>query len=385
MTKLLLERLTHSDDLEILEAKLNTFNPFRVLKVNEYEIRHSNFLSWILDPHENHNLGERILKKIIVEALLENYEKQLYPIHSIKEQHFSDAIVLREWNHIDVLVISPRNKIALLIENKVYAGESEGQLLRYIEAVKREYRGFTIIPIFLTLDGEEPSEKKFLILSYESILKILNSSLALYQEILNQKVADFIRHYVKILEVLTMQDLEMRELCKKIYQQHKEAFDLISTYNSGSFSQIAEEFKKQNPGVQEIRVKNTQFWFIPKEWARFMPNFSKDWISPYPVSLWFDRRSDDKLGLIVEVGPFTDAQKRIDFLHFLQQNDKDKIFRIGKDSLSPLSKYTRIWSEFIPIKNWDDTSVVAQEMSMLYQKSAKSREEVYEIIKSYRW
>jgi hypothetical protein len=33
---------------ERLNAILRVFNPFRILKVNDYEIRHSNMLAWFL-------------------------------------------------------------------------------------------------------------------------------------------------------------------------------------------------------------------------------------------------------------------------------------------------------------------------------------------------
>ena len=34
----------------------NKFNIFKVLKLDNHEIRHSNFLAWLLNPKENHNL-----------------------------------------------------------------------------------------------------------------------------------------------------------------------------------------------------------------------------------------------------------------------------------------------------------------------------------------
>lgn len=42
--------LTNNKDFEKLESKLNRFNPFKVLNIERYEIRHSNVLGWLLDP-----------------------------------------------------------------------------------------------------------------------------------------------------------------------------------------------------------------------------------------------------------------------------------------------------------------------------------------------
>lgn len=49
-----------SNDLEISNAILNKFNPFKVLRIQDTEIRHSNVIVWILNPNENHNLSDRI-------------------------------------------------------------------------------------------------------------------------------------------------------------------------------------------------------------------------------------------------------------------------------------------------------------------------------------
>ena len=42
--------LADNDELEQLSAELATFNVFRVLKIEDAEIRHSNTLGWLLDP-----------------------------------------------------------------------------------------------------------------------------------------------------------------------------------------------------------------------------------------------------------------------------------------------------------------------------------------------
>ena len=46
-------------------------NIFRILKVDNYEIRHSNFLAWLFDPAENHGLGNLVFKTFI-KILFEN-------------------------------------------------------------------------------------------------------------------------------------------------------------------------------------------------------------------------------------------------------------------------------------------------------------------------
>ena len=63
--------------LEELENYLSTtklkesekFNIFKILKLDNYEIRHSNFVAWLLDPNGSHKLGDKFLIKFINKAL----------------------------------------------------------------------------------------------------------------------------------------------------------------------------------------------------------------------------------------------------------------------------------------------------------------------------
>ena len=56
------EFLVGNSKLEELSAKLDEFDIFQVLRIEQTEIRHSNVLSWLLNPQESHGL-ERKRKK----------------------------------------------------------------------------------------------------------------------------------------------------------------------------------------------------------------------------------------------------------------------------------------------------------------------------------
>lgn len=61
-----LERfLMDIDVLDDLNSYLTDFNAFETLGIVNTEIRHSNVLGWILDPHENHGMQDTYLKKFI--------------------------------------------------------------------------------------------------------------------------------------------------------------------------------------------------------------------------------------------------------------------------------------------------------------------------------
>jgi hypothetical protein len=60
-----LAQLDLSKDFARLHQKFNQFNPLKVLRVDQFEIRHSNVLAWLLDPTENHHLGSFFVQKIL--------------------------------------------------------------------------------------------------------------------------------------------------------------------------------------------------------------------------------------------------------------------------------------------------------------------------------
>ena len=52
--------------LDPLDEWTNKFNLFDILKITRTEIRHSNLLAWLLNPNENHNLGDCVLKGFVL-------------------------------------------------------------------------------------------------------------------------------------------------------------------------------------------------------------------------------------------------------------------------------------------------------------------------------
>ena len=60
-----LSALIKDPRIEELELKLKEPNLFYILKFQAAEIRHSNFLAWLLNPKGNHGLNELFLKKFL--------------------------------------------------------------------------------------------------------------------------------------------------------------------------------------------------------------------------------------------------------------------------------------------------------------------------------
>src|SRR3954454_8015648 len=70
-------------DLETLEGLIAQFNIFEAIGVVRQELRHSDFLAFLLDPRQNHGLGDtfvrRLLQKILIDA--RGLASSLSPVH----------------------------------------------------------------------------------------------------------------------------------------------------------------------------------------------------------------------------------------------------------------------------------------------------------------
>ncbi|MEI3416245.1 MAG: PD-(D/E)XK nuclease family protein [Christensenellaceae bacterium] len=64
------EFLLDIECLDSLTEWTKRFNLFDILKITRTEIRHSNMLAWLLNPNENHGLGDRVLRGLIRQTVL---------------------------------------------------------------------------------------------------------------------------------------------------------------------------------------------------------------------------------------------------------------------------------------------------------------------------
>ena len=122
-----LENLLLSEDLEELNNATANFNIFNALKLQNNEIRHSNFLAWLLSPFETHKLGDYFLKEFLKSAIRDYSlnEKISVPLRDIVFYNLDDTEIKREYKNIDLLLISRQRKFVCIIENKIWTGEHD--------------------------------------------------------------------------------------------------------------------------------------------------------------------------------------------------------------------------------------------------------------------
>lgn len=180
-----------NEDLEKLETLLAQFNIFEAIGVTRQEIRHSNFLAFLLDPAKGHRLNDVLLKRFLKQVLLNTEHPPLSPVE-IDIANLTDAEVRREWRNIDILIHSPGSKIVCVIENKVGSQEHSNQLTRYREAVLKEFSNYRHIFVYLTPEGEAPQSETdrqiWLIYSYDRIADLIENVCRKYQSTIGTEV-----------------------------------------------------------------------------------------------------------------------------------------------------------------------------------------------------
>lgn len=228
--KALEQLLANMDQIQAqLQPWIHDTNLFNILQVTRREIRHSNFLGFLMNPQASHKLNERFLKDFLscfyrMNTELIQANSQL-TIFDILLGDFDDVIVFREWKNIDLVLISEKNNLVIAVENKIDAGESLHQLTKYREIVEGHYQSYQHLLIFLTPDGTQPTKEEWGIITYQEVAAILNDILK--TENLEPRIQLLIEDYEKTIRRDIIVDKELEKICHKIYMQYQDAFDLI--------------------------------------------------------------------------------------------------------------------------------------------------------------
>lgn len=156
------EFIHENAELERLESVVDEFNIFTSLNIVNQEIRHSDCLSWLMNPNESHGIGDyflaSFLKKVSFRASSLGIESP--SIFDIDSRSFDDAEILREWRNIDILIRCDGQKLTCVIENKIHTKEHSEQFRRYKNIVEKEYPDYKKLLVYLTVEGDIPSVRR---------------------------------------------------------------------------------------------------------------------------------------------------------------------------------------------------------------------------------
>lgn len=235
-------------------------NIFKILRVSNAEIRHSNFLSWLLDPTANHKLNDSVLSKFLQEIInsSDNFDESI----AVEDIGIKNVEIRREWENIDLLIIL--DEYVLCIENKIFSGEHSDQLTRYKNIVETNFPNKSQIYVYLNPFGYSSFGESdvYLPISYQVIIDILEN---LNFEEIDMTVKSFIEQYLLTLKRDIMGIDENAELAQEIYKKHKELFDYIYEIKPDGVQNI-------NTYIQDVlKSKGFKLGSVSKSYIRFFP------------------------------------------------------------------------------------------------------------------
>lgn len=281
------------DCLTPLNEWTGTFNLFDVLKIARTEIRHSNMLSWILTPNENHGLGDSILKGFIQYVVSNFYDENDPSIFSTLLMDCHDFVIQREWRHIDILATSSEHKFLLAIENKIDSSEHDDQLNRYKKILDTTYPGYKAMYIYLSPSGDESSDPdNWCSMGYQDVLNIIEAERT--KKKLLPEVEFLVDNYIQTVRRDIVGDENLAKICAEIYAKHQRALDLIYENRPDKaflLAEIVQAWAKEKTVAGEIEVildkctkKITRF--KTGTMSNILPD-SKDTLSEWNTSTYY--------------------------------------------------------------------------------------------------
>lgn len=388
-TKELLEKLVLDPDLATLEANLNVFNIMNVLKVETSETVFSSFLAWLLNPRENHGLGTYFLKYFLMRcAKISNVFSVIY----IDKLNLSNAIVRTEENFLgkraDITIRIDDEDLMIIIENKVKSTESEGQTKNYVEYSKIKYPKYRFMYVFLTPFGEDADSKEFISLDYGSVKELLVQTIKAKKDNLNKEILNLILQFLYNLEENILNEGKIAELCKTIYERHKEAIETIIANKPRHIEIIEKEIiklLKDYPEEWKTHPTKTDCYVFKKQWLEDFKDFSVGNKVPF---FFYNVHSWNIESIYIAVQLYIDRTKegKYDVREIFTGNlenliDKSDIkpFYYNKTNIAKKIKEVVIKEGY---ENEQDLKYVAQMMKNLIDTTIRHVDKAVDVLKS---
>ncbi|MDP3469605.1 MAG: PD-(D/E)XK nuclease family protein [Daejeonella sp.] len=277
---------------EITRITGEGYNIFQILKMGTAENRlHSAFIADLLNPKGEHLHGDVFLKLFVEEFIGSDFvfdsntaivevEKYIGPISADKTRG----------GRIDIF-ISDKNNTQIFIENKIYAGDQENQLVRYFNSNPKAHL------IYLCLHANEVSKfsckdlelgKDFHIRNYNHhILNWLHK--CRMEAVSHPLLRETITQYLNIVKYLTGKTInndmknELAELITKDKEYLEAAFAISSNVDEACillldrFKSILQEIADELDLIFEYSIdwnkKYNGFIFYRKTWNKASINF----------------------------------------------------------------------------------------------------------------
>ncbi len=264
----------------VKKAKGENFNIYKILGISSAEVKtHSKFLAELLNSNGSHGQDDVFLQLFLKQVGLSDNDFNTENANASVEYYISPKTETTG-GRIDILIVDKNNK-KIIIENKIYAGDQENQLLRYYNFDKNAKL------LYLTLEGTSPSEwstggkledKDYTNISYQvDIIQWLENC---KKEAVNFPILrESISQYIHLINYLTNQtsDNKMSENISEIVLKNESNFSTFLELKNNQnqvyvdfwekvfkpqLEKVANGFELKIGYENSILSNNNQFYFF---------------------------------------------------------------------------------------------------------------------------
>jgi hypothetical protein len=281
-----IHRLLVDPDFLELEKSGRDSNLFETLAVSHMEMWHSAFIKWILDSTSYFGLGDFPLKRFLFLVLQAGKESQKYTLSvgdleeldldemSFETELTDEALLGAKGGLARIDIIGgqkdiplkskktenpPTTSMRIIIENKIKALESTDQTLRYYEWAKQSSGEINHdFFIFLTpVEIQTPECSHFTKITYQQFCDFVIKPCLWHPDLLTEN-RFLLKQYLVNLKKTYIGKQPMaypnKEICKKIYDAHKDVLDEIFSAVKGE-SPVPAQSKVR---IQRLNVNISQ-------------------------------------------------------------------------------------------------------------------------------
>lgn len=363
-------------------------NIFRILKIEDSELKHSDFLKWLFNGTEDKEFHLDFTQSILSKLDLKGFN-----IFNIKE--LDDYEVRREFSNIDLFFDFKKFSCVIVIENKFNALESENQLSKYSDFINYDnkkiddennvqpYKNYRHkVLCFLTKYGADPikqeNKERYQNLRYEDVYTSLKETFIKHKNKLSNEVKLLIKNYLENLEVNVMgknQD-SIKEVLS-FYNSNKEVknvVDNIMKYNP--------DYEKRAKLIKETLQKNDLSYnsesaiafidIIDEDLKNFFKAHNLD---EYFIYAQVSNNSSSKPSISWVLNNKNKEYMKDFFENFTTHFENFKAFK-GEETFRVLKSYS-----LMNIKEWELEEI--QKQSIIIELFNKHLNNEYRVIKNY--
>lgn len=229
------------------------FNIFHACGVNHYETTHSAILAEFLNPEGSHGQGDTYLKEFLSVVGDVGLQSAFDTSESSITTEYSTSC-----GRLDILISNSKGQ-AIIIENKIYAGDQWEQLKRYDNFASQKYHVGNYAILYLTLWGDEASEQsgegvRYKCISYkDTILEWLKRgiSISAQKPLIRETMIQY-SNLIKELTNQTMDNMNKNELLELMANNAEIVAEIFN--NQGDYIKYTWE-NRIRPKLQEIATQ----------------------------------------------------------------------------------------------------------------------------------